>query len=195
MGITYNAGVSNKSGSGRDMGLFRGYDSTCFKRKYRWMFSLKDVSGDPAILTSNALPPSKASRPNLQFKELEAQHISETVYFPGKPDWKPITVTLYDTKVNSNPVFDWIAKYYDPNRGYLGYSSSQFPNNSALAMKINEAYLTLFSGCGTVVEKWIFENVWPQAIEFGELDMSQSDVVTIDLTLRYDRAYIVNENI
>lgn len=155
------------------------------------MFSIQDVSGDPAILSSNALPPSKASRPNLNFKELEAQHISETVYFPGKPDWKPLTITLYDTKVNANPVFDWISKYYDPNKGYLGYSSSSFPNNTSLAMKISQAYLTLFSGCGTAIEKWVFENVWPQAIEFGELDMGQGDVVTIDLTLRYDRAYIV----
>jgi len=175
----------------QNMGLFRGFETTCFKRKHRWMFSIQDVSGDPAILSSNALPPSKASRPNLNFKELEAQHISETVYFPGKPDWKPLTITLYDTKVNANPVFDWISKYYDPNKGYLGYSSSSFPNNTSLAMKISQAYLTLFSGCGTAIEKWVFENVWPQAIEFGELDMGQGDVVTIDLTLRYDRAYIV----
>ena len=79
----------------QNMGLFSGFDTTCFKRKHRWLFEIEDVSGDPAV--SKVLPPSKASRPNLQFKELEAQHVSETIYFPGKPDWKPITVTLYDT--------------------------------------------------------------------------------------------------
>ena len=47
----------------------------------------------------------------------------------------------------------------------------------------------MYDGCGEMLEKWIFENVWPNNIEWGELDMSDSQYVTIDLTLRYDRAY------
>ena len=171
------------------MGLFRGFDTACFKRKYRWMFSIQDVAGDPANLSSNALPPSKGSRPSLNFKELEAQHLSETIFYPGKPDWKPITVTLYDIRSYNNPVFNWIARYYNPETGSL-QPSSAFLNTNGNTLKVPSARLQMYSGCGKVIEEWIFENVWPQAIEFGELDMSQGDVVTIDLTLRYDRAYI-----
>ena len=176
---------------GRDMGLFAGFGTTCFKRKFRWMFTIRNLIGDP--LTSNVLPPSKASRPNLQFKELEAQHIHETVFYPGKPDWKPITVTLYDTNIITNPVWSWISRYYNPDRGTLVPSSAQF-NVQNPNFKISQATLEMFSGCGGVIEQWTFENVWPQSIEFGELDMGQSEVVTIDLTLRYDRAYISNPN-
>jgi hypothetical protein len=52
------------------------------------------------------------------------------------------------------------------------------------------ATLEMYNGCGDVLETWVFENAWPQAVEFGDLDMSSSDVVTCDLTIRYDRAYI-----
>lgn len=164
----------------QNMGLFYGFDTSCFKRKYRWMFEIGDISGDPG-LRSRVLPPSKASRPNITFKEIEAQHVSETVYYPGKPDWKPISITLYDIKNNYNPVFQFIKNYYNPKDGNLSYSNN---------LKIPIAFLSLFSGCGDTIESWTFENVWPQQIEFGELDMSESAIVTIDLTLRYDRAWI-----
>ena len=171
----------------RNMGFDFGLSSpwTIFKRKYRWFFSIPGISEDPI----SALPPSKAARPSISFKEIEAQHLSETVYFPGKADWKPITITLYDiAKENTkeHPVFEWLAKYYDPKSGSTLFSCDGF--------KVPEATLELLDGCGGTLEKWMFINVWPQNIEFGDLDMQSSEVLTCDLTLRYDRAYIEYPN-
>ena len=161
---------------GRSMGIGTlGADNTCFKRKYRWLFEIPDVA-DEGI---NALPAFKSSRPSLQFKEIELQHMSETLYYPGKPDWKPVSLTLYDIKKGQNTIFDWIKNYYDPNGSF----------NYAVDFKIHQATLKLYDGCGFNIEKWIFENVWCQNVEFGELDYALSDVVTVDLTMRYDRAY------
>ena len=55
------------------------------------------------------------------------------------------------------------------------------------------ARLELLSGCGDILEMWFFENAWPQTVEFGELDMSSSEYVTAEITLRYDRAFVVTE--
>lgn len=167
----------------RNMGFESGLNSqtTDFKRKFRWTFSIPEIS-DEAI---SALPPSKAARPSFSFKEIEAQHLNETVYFPGKPDWKPITVSLYDIQKEGalkHPVFEWIIKLYDPAKGEFKYSCDGF--------KKSRATLEMLSGCGEMLERWIFENVWPQNVEFGELDMQSSEIVTCDITLRYDRAYI-----
>ena len=171
-----------KSGSGRNMGFDFGLNdpNTCFKRKNRWLFKIDGISADDGV---NSLPPSKAARPSLSFKEIEVQHLNETIYFPGKPDWKPINLTLYDIKKNSHPIFDWLLMLYDPQ------SDSKY-NASCDGFKKPEATLELYDGCGTVIETWVFESIWPQAIEFGELDMTTSDLITCDLTLRYDRAYI-----
>lgn len=156
--------------------------TTCFKRKYRWLFFITNVSAEG----SPCLPPSKSNRPSLSFKEIDAQHVTETIYFPGKPEWKPINLTLYDIKKKSNPVMEWIKKIYLVNEKEVTWKpSSNF--------KIGTCSLELYDGVGNTIEKWILENVWPNNIEFGDLDYSSSDVLTIDLTLRYDRAYLENQ--
>jgi hypothetical protein len=183
-----------KSGSGRNMGLFN-IGSACFKRKYRWMFFIEDVCGTSSdgSYGTNVLPPSKGSRPNISFKEIEANHVSETVYFPGRPDWKPISLTLYDFTIQkTNRVFEWLKLYYNINDEKTTIRPSVGESVLATALKIPQASLILFDGCGNAIERWIFENVWPQSVEFGELDMQSSEVVTVDVTLRYDRAYIEN---
>jgi hypothetical protein len=163
------------------MGFDFGLDdsNTCFKRKNRWLFSIPTIIADGV----NSLPPAKGSRPNISFKEIEAQHLSETVYFPSKPEWKPINITLYDIRNNPHPIFDWLKNFiYDPSLGLYLTACDGFKKPQAL--------LEMYDGCGTVLETWTFESVWPQAVEFGELDMSSGEVVTCDLTFRYDRAYI-----
>jgi hypothetical protein len=165
-----------RSTMGPDFGL--GDDDVCFKRRFRWLLIIPQVSAEGI----DTLPPSKSARPSLSFKEIEAQHVSETIYFPGKPDWKPITLSLYDIKKNRHPVMEWIKKLYDPQQGSYKYSCEGF--------KKDRATLELYDGCGEVIETWVYENVYPQNIEFGDLDMQNSEILTCDLTLRYDRAYI-----
>ena len=153
----------------------------CFKRKNRWLFKIENVS---AWEGSPCLPPFKGGRPGLTFKEMDSQHLNETIYFPSKPDWKPINLSLYDIKKKSNPVMDWIKKSYEVK------STGSTWKPSASGFKMGTCFLELYDGSGSIIEKWILENVWPNSIDFGDLDMSTSDVVTVDLTLRYDRAYL-----
>lgn len=154
--------------------------TVCFKRKYRWMFFIDKVCGTG----SPCLPLNKAARPSLSFKEMDATHLTETVYFPSRPEWKPINITLYDIKKDSNPVIEWVKKTYKVNEKNSLWSPS------CGGFKINKCSIELYDGTGEVVEKWILEGVWPNNIEFGELDYSSNDAVTVDLTLRYDRAYV-----
>lgn len=165
------------------------FPAICFKKKNRWKFQIKDISGDGV----NSLPPFRGGRPSMSFKEMIAEHLNETIYFPSKPDWKPITLTLYDiVKTGENPIFTWLRRAYDPKECSLWKPSLQATSTGPIAgsLKCAEAYLVLYDGCGEIIEKWVFEHIWPQAVEFAEGDMSQSEVVTCDVTLRYDRAYI-----
>ena len=166
-----------------DMGLGKlGSDVVCIKRKFRWQLRIPDICVDG----TNALPPEKSARPSLSFKEIEAQHLVETIYFAGKPEWKPINLTLYDIKKSRNPIFKWLKEQYDPCEG-------TWKAPSPGSWKKSTAYLEMYDGCGNILETWVFENVWPNAIEWGDLDMANSEYATVDLTLRYDRAYIQEE--
>jgi hypothetical protein len=187
--------AENMRKMGFDLGL--SDPTTCFKRKFRWMLIIDDISGSLPNESGaiNALPPLRSSRPSLSFKEMEAQHLNETIYFPSKPEWKPIPLSLYDIKKTENPIIKWLSLIYDAKARSWSPSLGPDPKsvNEAEARRLNskkECKLQMYDGCGHIIESWIFENAWPQNIEFGELDMGASDVMTIDLTLRYDRAYI-----
>lgn len=160
-----------------DYGLEKA--NSCLLKKYQWLLHIPGVSASGI----NSLPPSKASRPSLSFKEIEIQHVSETISRPGRPEWKPVPLTLFDLKKNNgHPVFEWLKKIYDAEQGHY-YASM---DNDFLI----DGYLEMLNGCGDVLETWNFENMWPQNIDFGELDMGNSEFVTCDLSIKFDRAYI-----
>ena len=162
-----------------DFGLETKEYSSCIKQKNRWLFIIPFISADTG---PNALPPLKSARPQISFKTMDIQHLNEIIYRPSKPDWKPINLVLYDLKKTRHPVFDWLQRQYDPSNGDWYQPKNQFI--------IDQAKLELYDGCGEIIETWIYENLWPETIEFGDLNMGEADFITCDLTLRYDRAYI-----
>lgn len=172
---------------GRQMGLGKLGGNICLMRKFRFLFFIDGVSDDG----TSALPPDKSARPSLSFKEIEVQHLNETIYYPGKPDWKPINLTLFDLKINKNPVFNWLQKQYNPciSEGSQYTKQGQWLLPTPGSFK-KTGRLKMYDGCGNIMEEWIYENIWPNNIEWGDLDMSNQDYVTAELTLRYDRAWV-----
>lgn len=162
------------------------------------MFRIPEIAADGI----DTLPPLKSARPSLMFKEMSVRHLIEDVYYPAKPDWKPVAITLYDliekapppTGVgnlgqggNRNLVFQWIREFYRPG---TGSGELDLPNERRF---IKTCTLTMLNGCGETVETWVFEDAWPQMVNFQTLDMGDSNVCTVDLTLRYARAYIEDD--
>lgn len=164
----------------------------CLPRKFQWLFEIEKVTNDPekGAFVANLLPPKKGAKPSITFKEMEAEHLAETVSFPGKAEWKPITLSLWDYKTYRHPVFEWIKTMYRPDDKKDHWNPSLDENNDGLRFK-RHAYIYQLNGCGDIMEKWMLENAYPQQADFGELDMRENDVVTVDITLKYDRAYII----
>lgn len=164
--------------------------NVAFKRQMRFLFFVDGVTP----FGINAKAPLKSARPNISFKEISFEHLSETIYMPGKIEYKPITLTLYDTynpanragESRNNGVWNWLNVYHNSSNATYGFATSA----SAIRFK-RPAYLNIYDGSGCLVESWVYENAWPQEVNFNEVDMSSNDVMTIDLTLRYDRSYIV----
>lgn len=162
----------------------------CMKRKFRFEFYIEGVSQGGV----ETLPPSKAARPGLAFKEIEAVHLAENIFFPGRADWKPIQLSLFDLKKNQHPVWEWIKLYHKVDqtevRNYFACPQNFFGFSFGGQFK-KRAELRLYSGCGDMIEKWVYDEAFPNNIEFGELDHGDSAIVTCDLTLRYSRAYLI----
>jgi hypothetical protein len=175
---------------GGSMGLGLGLEkaTSIAKQKHRWLFYFTDISAKGI----GVLPPAKSARPSMSFKELEVQHMNEIIFFPGKPEWKTISLSLYDICSTYNPkgehpVMNWLKRLFDPESAEYGFVIDE--NDDANNFKL-DATLELYDGCGNCLEKWIINNCWPQAVDFQDLDMGTSDVLLAEMTLRYDRAYI-----
>lgn len=157
------------------------------KRKFRWLFGIENIT----LGNDTALPCMKAARPKLNFREMQAEHMNEVIYYPSKPEWQPIQLSLYDRCISTqNPIFTWLKQQYDPTPTRSDACSAWYPCIDPLSFKPC-CFLRLLDGCGNILEAWILEHCYPQNIDWGDLDMSSSDFVTVDFTLRYDRAFQV----
>ena len=157
------------------------------KRKFRWLFNIDnittttDTSGD-----AQPLPCMKVARPKISFKEMQAEHLNETIYFPSKPEWQPIQIMLYDRCITTqNPIFTWLKKQYSPGSASCG---QWFPCLDYVSFKTC-VILQLLDGCGNTIEAWYLQNCYPKDIDWGDLDMGSQEIVTVEFSLRYDRAF------
>ena len=161
-----------------------GFKNLRFKRKFRFTFELFDICGGKSVPQHYV---KIASRPNLSVEETELNFLNAKTWIPGKASWESMTVTYLDVAtVEAKPLFDWLASVYnftDPVNLQMGSSRQDYAAN---------AVLKLWDGCGSLMEVWQMQNVWPTSVNFGDLDYSSSDICEIELTLRYSDVSYVN---
>ncbi len=155
-----------------------GAPDMVFKRKFRYTFSIYGFCDNE----KNKVPEhfvTIASRPNLTIEETEVNFLHAKQWIPGKATWETMTVTYQDVAHNEmRSLWNWLASVYDFTD----------PINLRMGNKRDwdaTGVLTMYDGCGVMLEAWQLQHMFPTAINFGDLDYSSSDIATIELTLRY----------
>lgn len=199
------------TGGKRPMGLgLIGTGGIVFKRKFRWTMQIEyclDVNG--ADTADTRFVPEEfvkvGARPQLDIEETEINYLHGKMWIPGKATWQTMTVTYYDVTGNASDIafttggsdgagadknitglFGWLASVYDITDNvnlYMGAKASNYQG---------QGLILLYDGCGFPLEGWLLKNMWPQSINFGELDMSSSEECTVELTLRYSNVQYKN---
>lgn len=158
-------------------------NTTEIRRKHRWIFQ---TFGAAAHVNNIILFLQSASRPNFSFEEPEMHHNEEVVRYAGKRSWEPITLVWYDAEQGpdaSSQVFLWI----DGTSGGQVSTIPQANTNLPSQYKV-DANLQMLTGLGTPTETWKLLGCWPQSINWGDLDYSSTDLQTIEVVMRFDRA-------
>lgn len=154
-----------------------GFKNLIFKRKFRFTFELFDICGNQSVPKHYV---KVASRPNLSVEEVEVNFLNAKTWIPGKASWETMTVTYIDVATaDAAPLFNWLASVYnftDPINLEMGSQRADYTATAVLKM---------WDGCGQLLEKWEMKDVWPTAINFGDVDYASSDECTIELTMRY----------
>ena len=174
-----------------------GDSKAVFKRKFRWTFALSVPCGTGNIPETIV---KVANRPSLTIEETEINYLHGKMWIPGKASWETLSVTYYDvvnagTGGDVSNLYGWLATVYnfnDPDGNVT--MSSRKGTGSIGTGYAGTGTLTMYDGCGAPMEQWTLSHVWPQSINFGDLDYSSSEEANIELTLRYSTAIYTNKH-
>ena len=158
------------------------------KNKWRVLFmGLGGVSGSNAGVTNDlSLQVVTVDRPNVQFEEVKLDRYNSSVYVPGKHSFDPCSMTVEDDITNraSNAIQTQLEK----QQRLIGATGPWLnTEGTALAYKFSMK-LELLDGNEAMVEQWVYEGCYIASVNYGNMDYSTSDKVTIDLSVRYDHA-------
>lgn len=186
-----------------------------YMRKNRWVIEFNlpaALQADPRVRTALRLNLSTAARPNISFEETEVHRINGKNYLAGKPEFEAMTVSFYDNLpigIGDEPGFSssaimeaWRQLIYQPTKGDAFGSVANYKASARLAMlgPVDLAMnLAGEQGQGSdpietdaaKLQEWAIVGMFPQAINYGELDYSSSEVQMVEVTFRYDRAWMV----
>ncbi len=150
------------------------------RRKHRWVLETLG-RGTGQFSQAELLVLQSASRPSVKFEEPEMHHNQEVVRFAGKQDWDPVTLTWYDVEQDpdiSRGIYHWIETVV--NMQSLAVAHPRYYKR--------QASLVMLDGVGQSTEQWSLAGTWPSACNWQELDYTSTDLLTMECTMRYDRA-------
>jgi hypothetical protein len=152
---------------------------------YQNAFSWEPVKAHQFIMTIEDIPAfliKSSAKPSIANGEITLDHINVQRYVKGKSVWNTIAVSLYDAIVPSGAqaVMDWVRLHHESATGRDGYSSYY-----KKLIKLRQ-----LSPLGEVIEEWQLNGTYIVDANFGTLDWSSEEVVNIELTLRYDWAFL-----
>ena len=159
----------------------RSDEATFWKNAYSWEPKyqhkfLMSIGGVSAFLIK------ASAKPSMTNGEVVLDHINVKRKLKGKSSWNSIAITMYDAIIPSaaQEVMTWVRAHHESATGRDGYSTSYK----------KDIKLQQLNGGGEVVEEWQIKGCYLQDINFGTLDWSSEDVVTIEATLNYDWAFL-----
>jgi hypothetical protein len=125
----------------------------------------------------------KASRPSITIDHKEIKFLNTETYVAGSFTWGEISVTLRDPigPSASQAVMEWVRLHAESVTGRMGYAAGYK----------KDVNLEMLDPTGVAVEKWILQNCSLKDAKFGDVDYGNSDLATVEMTLRPDRCILV----
>jgi len=128
----------------------------------------------------------ECSRPNLSFEEIKLPVYNSTLYLSGKHTWSELTIKIRDDA--SGSVSAAVGQQIQKQMDFVEQATAATGQDYKFETNIQ----ILDGGNGTsapqVLETWELYGVWVKTANYNSLNYGTSDVVMIDLTLRFDNA-------
>jgi hypothetical protein len=161
------------------------------KQKYRWQVTFTGLAALVPSVSSRDLTRQATviKRPTLSFEEVPIHRYNSTAYVAGKHQWENITFTIEDDLTGLASAA--VQGQLQTQQRLIG---ADLPGNWLNAAATGSDYkfgttLQQLDGNEGVVETWLLEGCFLQRADYGENSYAAgAEVITIDLTIRFDNA-------
>ena len=161
------------------------------KRGYRFVLSIPGrETGIKQYLIKTV------TKPSFEVGATPHAYLNHTFQYPGRVTWNPVTFTIVDTvNEDSNGTIEILKILQDMGYelpvpvGTEGRGLKSIAKNTATSA-LGQVYIKTLNAEGLEVEEWVLNNAWISSATFGDLDYSNEELLSLDLTLQYDNAYV-----
>ena len=157
------------------------------KRSFKWVVQFGGNDSEGVIPSFVA---TKVNKPSISIGETEHNYLNHKFYYPGQVTWNDVSMTLVDP-INPDATRALLERlklsgYHIPSsqndRGTISKSNS--------VNAFNQIKIQQLDASGNSKEDWVLWNAWLKDVKFGDLDYSSEEMVNIELTFKYDYAWI-----
>lgn len=155
------------------------------KHTNRWRVTFANMGGGVSSVPVS-MQAVKVTRPTLTFSEIALHRYVTQAYVAGKYSWSDCEMTIEDDVTSTASTV--IQAQMQKQQWIIGAEGQWLAAAGEGSLYKFVTYLDMMDGNDQVIEKWILEGCWLKVTNYGTLDYSQSESVTIDLTMRFDHA-------
>lgn len=161
------------------------------QRMNNWTLDISVVPGDEDVGEQNiVLGLQSFQLPTETTQPIEIYYLNERRQYAGRTDYEGGNLTLTDwiDKGTAATINAWRRRVYNPETGAVGLKSQY----------ATEALLNLYppgypgtvasSGVPQPTKTWRLINIWPMSVTWGDLDMTASEKIMINVQFVYDKA-------
>jgi hypothetical protein len=162
-------------------------DSTASpKLSFRWTATLGSSANKIETYSLKSF-----QKPSFEISVAEYYNINDVAYKPGMLIWNPIEVVLIDAESsatnNSSILYNIVS-----DSGYvtntLGQPQSAIVKKSASAALGGMITFNQINAKNKDIERWTLVNPFVIKVNFGQATYGADEIMTVDLSIRYDYA-------
>jgi len=155
------------------------------KQKFKWRVTFANLGGgiDSQPVSVSAVT---VTRPSISHEEVQLDRYNSKIWIAGKHSFEPIQLSILDSV--DGRASQVIQAQIQTQQLLIGAQGQYLATaGEASSYKFSMA-IEMLDGADTPIERWSLSGAWIKEANFDDLDYSSSDVVKINLTIRFDIA-------
>ena len=157
------------------------------KRNFRFQVQITGLGTNDVLWWAKTV-----TTPSFQVSEVEHNFLDNKYYYPGRASWNEVSMTLVDpisidaVEQTNKLLVD--SGYIIPSGAPSSNAQKATISKKKAAAALKQVTITVLKADGSEVEKWTLQNPFIKSAKYGDLDYSNDELRTVEMSLRYDWA-------